>query len=311
MSVPMRTSLGDPAARARHGVTLTLMIVTAGTAVCVVTGARARAAAAAQPHGRDLVCWAAVSAAAGSLWRLTVNVFRMERQPARFATFNALRPLFVVGGSVPLVALGLRRIEGALAGTTLGTLAAIAVCIVIARKSYALAFSFADAREIVRRGSMVAVPVIALFVVHNADVLLLSRFAPAHEVGLYRVASRFAAVPSYFAGAFLMAWAPLERGVLFQATYRHVGEDRVRGAILTYYLLAGMTLVVLLDVAAGGLMLLGGPRLPLRRAADSAGGGWVRLLRALHRAGASRQGGATHVLLRRRRGSRRADSTSA
>ncbi len=240
------------------GVALTLMIVTAGTAVCVALAPKLAELLLHSRAAAGLVCWAAVSAAAGSLWRLTVNVFRMERQPARFATFNALRPLFVVGGSVPLVALGL-GIEGALAGTALGTLAATAVCIVLARKSYALAFSFADAREILRRGSMVAVPVIALFVVHNADVLLLSRFAPAHEVGLYRVASRFAAVPSYFAGAFLMAWAPLERGVLFQATYRHVGEDRVRGAILTYYLLAGMTLVVLLDVAAGGLMLLAGP----------------------------------------------------
>jgi O-antigen/teichoic acid export membrane protein/SAM-dependent methyltransferase len=240
------------------GMTLTLMIVSAGTAVCILL---APTLAQLLLHSRaqaPLVCWAAASAAAGSLWRLAVNVFRMERQPARFAAFNALRPLFVVAGSVPLVALGF-GIEGALAGTTLGTLLAAAVCIAMARHSYALAFARADAREIVRRGSMVVVPVLALFLVHNADVVLLSRFAPAHEVGLYRVASRFAAVPSYFASAFLMAWAPLERGVLFQATYRHVGEDRVRGAILTYYLLVGMTIVVLLDVAAGGLMLLAGP----------------------------------------------------
>ncbi len=240
------------------GVALTLMIVTAGTAVCVALAPTLSQLLLHRGSGATLICWAAASAAAGSLWRLAVNVFRMERQPARFATFNALRPLFVVGGSVPLVALGF-GIEGALAGTALGTLAATAVCIAMTRSSYALAFSLADAREIMRRGAMVVVPVLALFVVHNADVLLLSRFAPAHEVGLYRVASRFAAVPSYFAGAFLMAWAPLERGVLFQATYRQVGEDRVRGAILTYYLLAGMTLVVLLDVAAGGLMLLAGP----------------------------------------------------
>jgi SAM-dependent methyltransferase/O-antigen/teichoic acid export membrane protein len=255
---PDETLTSTPRRALGTGVALTLMIVTAGTAVCVVLAPTLSQLLLHRRSGATLICWAAASAAAGSLWRLTVNVFRMERQPVRFATFNALRPLFVVGGSVPLVALGF-GIEGALAGTALGTLAATAVCMVLTRGSYALAFSLADAREIVRRGSMVVVPVLALFIVHNADVLLLSRFAPAHEVGLYRVASRFAAVPSYFAGAFLMAWAPLERGVLFQATYRHVGEDRVRGAILTYYLLAGMTLVVLLDVGAGGLMLLAGP----------------------------------------------------
>jgi O-antigen/teichoic acid export membrane protein/SAM-dependent methyltransferase len=248
----------DPRRALGTGVVLTLMIVTAGTAVCLLLASPIAQLLLQRSHAATLVCWAAASAASGSLWRLTVNVLRMERQPVRFAVFNAIRPLFVVGGTIPLVALGF-GVQGALAGTTVGTLIASAVCVAIARHSYAFAFSLADAREIVRRGSLVVVPVLSLFVVHSADVVLLSRYAPAHEVGLYRVASRFGAVPSYFASAFLMAWAPLERGVLFQATYRHVGEQRVRGAILTYYLLAGMTLVVLLDVFAGGLMLLAGP----------------------------------------------------
>jgi O-antigen/teichoic acid export membrane protein len=210
------------------------------------------------PSYANLVRWAALSGAAGALWRLTVNVFRMERQPSRFAAFNALRPLFVICGSVPLVALGF-GVEGALAGTALGTLLASGVCVAMSRRSYALAFSFSDAREIVRRGALVVVPVLCLFAVHNGDVVLLSRFASTHEVGIYRVASRFAALPSYFASAFLMAWAPLERGVLFKAAYRHAGEQRVRGALLNYYLLAGMTLVVLLDVTSRLLVLLAGP----------------------------------------------------
>jgi|GEM_PF-1046356 len=243
------------------GVLLTLMIVLAGTALCFALAPTIAELLLGRHgiHAVGLVRWAAASAAAGSLWRLTVNVLRMERKPVRFATFNALRPLFVVGGSVPLVLAGF-GIQGALAGTTLGTLVATAACIAMAHRSYALAFSLADAKEIVVRGAKVVVPVVCLFIVHNADVVLLSRFAPAHEVGIYRVASRFAAVPSYFASAFTMAWAPLERGVMFQSTYRHVGEERVRGAILTYYLLAGLTLVMLLDLAAPGLVLLAGPK---------------------------------------------------
>lgn len=240
------------------GVALTLLIVTAGTLVCCAFAPTLAHLLLDRGSAASLVRWAAVSAAAGALWRLTVNVFRMERQPTRFAAFNALRPLFVVGGTVPLVALGF-GVQGALAGTTIGTLVATAVCVAMARRSYALAFNWSDAREIVRRGGMVVIPVLCLFVVHNADIVLLSRFASSHEVGIYRVASRFAAVPSYFASAFLMAWSPLERGVLFQATYRHVGEERVRSAILTYYLLAATTIVVLLDVAGGGLVLLAGP----------------------------------------------------
>jgi O-antigen/teichoic acid export membrane protein len=253
-----RTITSTPKRALGTGVALTLMIVSTGTALCCMFAPALSQLLLKSSSDAALVRWAAASAAAGALWRLTVNVFRMERQPTRFAAFNALRPLFVVGGSVPMVALGF-GIQGALAGTALGTLAATVICMVMARRSYALAFSWRDAREIVRRGGMVVIPVIFLFIVHNADVVLLSRFAPAKVVGVYRVASRFGAVPSYFASSFLMAWSPLEHGVLFQATYRHLGAERIRSAFLTYYLLIGVTLVVLLDVCAPALLLLVGP----------------------------------------------------
>jgi O-antigen/teichoic acid export membrane protein len=239
------------------GVALTLMIVTLGTAVCWVLAPSLTGVLAMPATAATLVRLAAISAAAGALWRLTVNVLRMERRPERFAAFNALRPLFVVGGTVPLVVLGF-GIKGALWGTTLGTLVATAACMSVAWRSYAFAFSWTDAREIVRRGAMVVVPVMCLFVVHSADVVLLGHFAPAREVGIYRVASRFATVPSYFASAFLLSWSPLERSVLFQATYRHVGQERVRSALVTYFLVAGMTIVVLLDVLSDDLVLLAG-----------------------------------------------------
>jgi len=240
------------------GVALTLIIVSAGTALCYLLAPTIARLLLNNSSHASLVRWAAVSAASGSLWRLTVNVFRMERQATRFATFNALRPLFVVAGTVPLVVLGF-GVQGALAGTALGTLAATAVCVARSRRSYALAFDWGDAKTIVRLGATVVIPVLCLFIVHNADVVLLSRFAPNSELGIYRVASRFATIPSYFASSFLMAWSPLERGVLFQATYRHVGMERVNAAILTYYLLAGTTIVVLLDAAAPELVLLVGP----------------------------------------------------
>ena len=128
------------------GVVLTLMIVTAGTAVCFALAPSPLPGAAAPPSGGPTRALGGVSAAAGSLWRLTVNVFRMERRPGRFALFNATRPLFVIAGVVPLVALGF-GVEGALAGTALGTLAATAVSIAMARRSYAFAFCFVGRQE--------------------------------------------------------------------------------------------------------------------------------------------------------------------
>jgi O-antigen/teichoic acid export membrane protein len=269
------------------GVVLTLMIVTVGTAICFVLAPALAQLLLHRRSGAALVRWAAVSAAAGSLWRLTINVFRMERRPEHFAFFNATRPLFVVAGSVPLVALGF-GVGGAIAGTALGTIAATAVCIAMARRSYALAFCWSDVKEIVRRGSLVVIPVVCLYSVHSTDILLLSRFAGAHELGIYRVASRFATLPSYFASALLMAWSPLELGVLFRATYRHVGKDRVRGAILTYYLLIATTIVVLLDVFGNVLVLLVGskyrqaaPLIPLIGVAFVCYGLYIVLARAI------------------------------
>lgn len=239
------------------GVVLTLLIVGSGTAIVVIVAAPLAKLLLHSSAYASSVRWVAASAATGALWRLTVNVFRMERRPISFSVLNSVRPLFVIAGSVPLVLMGL-GVNGAIAGISLGTLAACGVCIAMARHSYALAFSLDDARRIVRLGARVVVPVTCLYFLHSADIVLLSRFASAHELGLYRVASRFGALPSYFASAFLMAWAPLEAGVLFQSVYKGRGGHEVRSQLLSYYLIAGATLVVLLDVAAGGLVLLAG-----------------------------------------------------
>jgi O-antigen/teichoic acid export membrane protein len=242
------------------GVAMTLAIVSAGTAaICLFAPEISPVLFGGMGVAPSAVRWAAVSAATGSLWRLTVNVFRMERRAISFGVFNALRPLFVVAFSLPLVLAGL-GVNGALAGTALGSLVAAGVCVAVAHRSYALAFSRSDAKEIVRRGGVVIVPVICMYAIHSGDIIVLSHFAPAHELGIYRVASRFATVPSYFASAFLMAWSPLERGLLFTAAYQEHGTERTRARLLTYYLVAGLTIVLALDVAANALVLLAGPQ---------------------------------------------------
>jgi O-antigen/teichoic acid export membrane protein len=241
------------------GVVLSLIVVTFGTLLCFVLAPTLAHLQLLHYNGAvTSLRWAAISGAAGSLWRLTVNVFRMEGRPISFAALNCLRPLFVVGGSVPFVAIGL-GVNGALAGTTFGTIIATLVCVALARRSYAFAFSRSDAREILRRGASVVIPVVCLYILHNGDIYLLGRYASPHELGVYRVASRFAAVPSYFASAFLMAWSPLQRGVLYQAASQQLGAERTRASMLTYYLVVGMTIVLLLDVTGGAMVLLAGP----------------------------------------------------
>ena len=204
------------------------------------------------------VRWAGASAAFGSIWRLVVNLFRMERRPVVFAVLNCLRPAFVLGCSIPLVAAGY-GVTGAVAGTAIGTAVASLACFVLARGSYRLAFRLEDVRQILRLGSRYIPVILGLWVVHNADVFILSRFASDAEVGLYRLAGRVAVFVSYFVSAFLMAWAPLEATSLFRGTYERVGKMVVRSKLITYYVVVAHFIVLVMAVSADVLVRIAAP----------------------------------------------------
>jgi hypothetical protein len=101
--------------------------------------------------------------------------------------------------------------------------------------------------------------IIGLFVVHNGDALVMSRFASAASVGIYRVASRLSAVISYLVSAFLLAWAPLERSTLFQTTYDQHGAQRMHSRMLTYYVISALTVTLGLGLAGNLIVELSPP----------------------------------------------------
>ena len=75
------------------GVVLTLIIVSVCTTLwCLLAPQLTHVFVPDRGVHPSAMRWAAVSAGAGSLWRLCVNVFRMERRTVSFAAFNALRP---------------------------------------------------------------------------------------------------------------------------------------------------------------------------------------------------------------------------
>jgi hypothetical protein len=100
--------------------------------------------------------------------------------------------------------------------------------------------------------------IVSFWVIHNVDLFILSDVAPSSEVGLYRVASRIAAVASYFLSAFLMAWTPLRRTSLFIAAEEET-EGGIRSTIVTYFALGSMGLLVVLATGADALIHVAGP----------------------------------------------------
>lgn len=205
-----------------------------------------------------LVIWAAVTAMAAAVFRLTLNVLRMERRPYRFVAISTIRPTLVVGLAALLVIDGL-GVKGVLMGTAVGTALSAVVAIAFSWRSYRFAFRADVAKAIYRRGRGYMLFMLALFLFHNLDTLLLSRYAPASDVGLYRVASRIASVPSYFVSAYLLAQIPLMRSTLMLAMDEDLGRQRAQSLMLTYFVIASLAIVLAISLAADLLVQIAAP----------------------------------------------------
>jgi O-antigen/teichoic acid export membrane protein len=240
------------------GVALTALIGLAGTAAV---------AAAAKPlthllfldeSQAGLVVLAAAGGALGSIWRILVNVPRLERKPKTYAALNAVRPLLVVAISVTLVALG-AGIEGVLSGISIGTLLAVVVAFAVLRRSIAPAFHVEHVRTILGAGVTFLPLILSAWVVHNVDVYIVAGMASDADAGLYRVASRIAAVVSFALGFFMMAWVPLRRTSLFKALEGEARNGWFNATMATYFFVVCMGLLVVLGVAAQLLVRVAGP----------------------------------------------------
>jgi O-antigen/teichoic acid export membrane protein len=252
------TTKGSKSGTLGTGLILTLLIAGAATIVlCGVARPLGQLLLGGQGHSAA-IRWAAASAGLGAVWRLAVNVFRYERRPGTFAVLNSMRPAFALAGAAPLVATG-HGVSGALAGTALGTAVGLTICILVARRSYALAFHLRDAVRIMLLGARFLPVIAGGWALHNVDVLMLSRFAPEADVGLYRLAGRVAVFLSYFVSAFLMAWSPLEATSLFRATYARLGRPAVRATLVSTYLVVALVILLAMAVSADVLVQIAAP----------------------------------------------------
>lgn len=245
------------------GALLTLAVAAGPTVVLVLMA----------PHIADLISgreltnavrWAAASAAAGALFRLVLNIPRMEHRPVLYAGLSTSRPAFALAVGASLVVSG-RGVEGVVVGLAVGTLAACGVTILATAKSYTPRFSTKLVPHILNHGWRTAPIIASTWTLHNVDLLVLSRYASDAAVGNYRVANRLAAFVLYGASAFLMAMGPVQQTSLFKAAHDSVGQTHVRGLLVRYFIIGGIYTVLLVALAADAMFLLAAPS--YRRAA--------------------------------------------
>jgi O-antigen/teichoic acid export membrane protein len=231
------------------GLVLTTLICLAGMAIIWPISGMLAGVILGESNRGSWILLAALTGAFGALLRLTSNVLRFERRPFAFVLSNLARPVLILGPVIYLVKTG-HGVGGAILGTALGTGLAFLMVLVMTRRTYALAFSWEMTKTIMRKGSVVIPVVISLWIVQNVDVFMLSRYVKHHQLAPYRVAGQFGLAVTYSTTAFFRAWQPLRRTTASAAVIDRYGEQAMRGAMVTYFVLMCLTMLTGLIVAA-------------------------------------------------------------
>jgi O-antigen/teichoic acid export membrane protein len=218
------------------GLWLTVLVSTVGTLVVIALAEPIADLLLGGDGDRELVAFAAIAGGLGAIFRLSSLVLWLERRPGAHVAAEVARPLLILIAVVAFVATG-SELEGAIAGTAIGSAVAVAFALVLLWGSYDPRPSAGEALEIWRRGAPRIPVVLSMFTLMNADIFLLSRFVADADVGVYQLASRTAIVVALLPGGFRVAMRPLRKSLTFRAVQDEYGRATARGQQLTYFLL--------------------------------------------------------------------------
>jgi O-antigen/teichoic acid export membrane protein len=241
------------------GLIITAVITVIGTLVIVAAAPWFADKLIGNSGDADLIIIAGVSGASGAMWRMVTNILRMERKPKRFVALQTVRPVLVVGGVIALTASG-GGVRGAILGTALGGVVSVLIGLIATRRSYVLRIDRMHARMILKRGGIFVPILISIWVAQNVDVYAISYFTNDDRiVGLYRLAGRFGAFLDYFTAALFMAWTPLVQTPTFAAAIKSRGKEALGGKLLSYFVMIGLLLILIMTAAADGLVRIAPP----------------------------------------------------
>jgi O-antigen/teichoic acid export membrane protein len=218
------------------GIWLTVFVSIVGTLVVIALAEPIADLLLGGEADRELVAFAAIAGGLGAIFRLASLVLWLERRPGAHVAAEVARPLLILIAVLVFVASG-SGLEGAIAGTAIGSALAVAFALVLLWGSYDPRPSLAEAAEIVRRGAPRIPVVLSMFTLMSADIFLLSRFVSDADVGVYQLASRTALVVALIPGGFRVAMRPLRKSLSFRAVQDEYGRATARGQQLTYFLL--------------------------------------------------------------------------
>lgn len=235
----------DPRRTLGTGLILVSLVSIAGTLLAV---------AFAEPIGEallegntdvSLIVWAAVAGGTGAVYRVASIAIWLERRPRPYIVAEASRPLLTLVAVVPLLIAG-TGLEGAIAGTAIGSALSTLFALILLRGSFSPVFDLGEVVAIYRKGSVRVPLVLSMWVVGYADLLILSRFVSPSDLGTYHLASRAGFFVAFLPGGYRKALRPLQKTTTFAAVEEEYGVGTARGIQFGYFalMLTGIMLAV-------------------------------------------------------------------
>ena len=198
---------------------------------------------------RSLIIWAAIAGGTGAVYRVASITIWLERRPYPYIAVEASRPIFTLAVIVPALVAG-AGLEGAIAGTAVGSALATVFALVLLRGSWAPCFDLREAIAIYRKGA-IRVPLVAsMWTVGYADIFLLSRFVSDADLGTYTLASRAGFLAAFLPAGYRKALRPLQKTTTFRAVEDQYGVGEARGIQFGYFALMLSGVMVAITVFA-------------------------------------------------------------
>jgi len=218
------------------GLALTVIVSVIGTALVIAFAEPIGDLLLGGNHSREMIAFAAIAGGAGAIFRISSLVLWLERRPRAHVMVEVARPLLILIAVVAFVASG-AGLEGAIAGTAIGTVVVAGFALILLRGSYEGRASLSEAKEILRRGAPRIPVVLSMWTIGNADIFILSRFVSDADLGVYQLANRTGIVVALLPGGFRVAMRPLRKSLSFKAVQDEYGRAVARGQQLTYFFL--------------------------------------------------------------------------
>ena len=174
-------------------------------------------------------------------------------------SIDAARPTFNLIAIIAILSAG-AGVKGAIIGQTIGTTLATLICVALIWKSFQVAFSFGELKEILSRGAIRAPIASSMWVVQNADSFILSRFVDHKDIGLYQLASRTGFMVAFLPQGFRIALRPVRKTATYEAFIRQYGIAVANGQMLAYFWLLTLTAVLAMVLGGEILIQIGGPQ---------------------------------------------------